>query len=100
MTCEELKEALTLQPIVVAVNADSWFDIGEDIFQYESAKWDQLNHAVLLVGFQEAQGGVPAHWIIRNSWGTEWGDKGYGKLAYGTDGNNSGICLDTSYPLA
>jgi len=38
-------------------------------------------------------------WIIKNSWGTGWGHKGYMKLRYGDDGNNCGICLATPYPI-
>ncbi|MDD2716476.1 MAG: C1 family peptidase [Candidatus Wallbacteria bacterium] len=37
------------------------------------------NHAILAVGWDDAAG----YWIIKNSWGEEWGDKGYGKVAYG-----------------
>lgn len=35
-------------------------------------------HAVMCVGFDESAKLL----IIRNSWGTEWGDKGYGYLPY------------------
>ena len=99
MTCEQLKEELQYGPINVAVNADDWDRIGDSIFPYQSASWNQLNHAVSLVGFQEAEGGNPAYWIIKNSWGIEWGDEGYGKLEYGPDGNSFGICMDTPFPI-
>ncbi|MEH7210069.1 C1 family peptidase [Priestia megaterium] len=32
-------------------------------------------HAVLVVGYKQINGKL--HFIIRNSWGTDWGDKGY-----------------------
>merc|ERR1711991_391345 len=37
-----------------------------------------LNHAVLLVGYGQDDGGE--HWIIQNSWGTKWGDNGFAKI--------------------
>jgi len=36
-------------------------------------------HAVLCVGYNDIEG----VWIMRNSWGTSWGDKGYFYLPYG-----------------
>lgn len=35
-------------------------------------------HAILLVGYDDAT----AHFKFQNSWGTEWGDKGYGYIPY------------------
>ncbi|UCD64866.1 MAG: thrombospondin type 3 repeat-containing protein [Candidatus Zixiibacteriota bacterium] len=44
-----------------------------------------LNHAVVLVGWDDALGdnGV---WILRNSWGTDWGENGYMRIEYGCAG--------------
>ena len=41
------------------------------------------NHAVLVVGY------TPSYWIIKNSFGTHWGDKGYAYIS--RDGNKCGI---------
>lgn len=41
-----------------------------------------LNHAVVLVGWNDADGG---YWIMRNSWGTGWGEDGYMRIPYGCD---------------
>jgi GNAT superfamily N-acetyltransferase len=35
-------------------------------------------HSVVLVGYEEQK----KHFIVRNSWGEQWGDKGYGYLRY------------------
>ncbi|MDD2716478.1 MAG: C1 family peptidase [Candidatus Wallbacteria bacterium] len=38
------------------------------------------NHAILAIGWDDPAG----YWIIKNSWGEEWGEKGYGKIKYGS----------------
>ncbi|MFN4293688.1 MAG: C1 family peptidase [Thermoflexales bacterium] len=38
-----------------------------------------INHAVVLVGWDDSQ----QAWIIRNSWGTQWGEGGYMRIGYG-----------------
>ncbi len=44
----------------------------------ESAQWKHGRHALLLVGYDDAA----RHFVIRNSWGADWGDHGYGYLPY------------------
>lgn len=46
------------------------------------------NHAINLVGWDDAQG----CWIMRNSWGLGWGEQGYMRIAYGTSGIGEGAC--------
>lgn len=40
---------------------------------------DEGGHFMLVVGYDDTQG----CWIVKNSWGTGWGQSGYGLIAYG-----------------
>jgi C1A family cysteine protease len=53
-----------------------------------------VNHAVLAVGDGTEEG--VDYWIIKNSWGTAWGNKGYFKIKRGV--NMCGIAVCNSYP--
>merc|ERR1719235_2987060 len=74
---QALMYAVSQGPVVVAVDASPWSFYGAGIFN--SCKRDAtLNHAVLLVGY--GMDGAKGYWLIRNSWGSDWGMNGYIKL--------------------
>jgi cathepsin L len=53
-----------------------------------------LNHAVNVVGFNKSgdfESNYTPYFIIRNSWGTIWGDNGYAKVEMGTGDGTCGI---------
>jgi len=63
-------------PLSVGVDATLWqFYIG-GIFSLICGK--TLNHGVLLVGYGTHLG--KEYWLIKNSWGESWGEKGYLRL--------------------
>jgi cathepsin H len=53
-----------------------------------------VNHAVLAVGFGNEDG--MDYWIVKNSWGTAWGDNGFFKIQRGV--NMCGISNCNAYP--
>ncbi|KAL0784885.1 thiol protease aleurain-like [Brassica napus] len=54
-----------------------------------------LNHFMLVVGYG-IEDGVP-YWLIQNSWGTDWGEKGYIKVEMGK--NMCGVAAYAAYPI-
>eukprot|EP01111_Echinosteliopsis_oligospora_P015747 TRINITY_DN631_c0_g1_i1.p1 TRINITY_DN631_c0_g1~~TRINITY_DN631_c0_g1_i1.p1 ORF type:complete len:568 (-),score=150.14 TRINITY_DN631_c0_g1_i1:86-1789(-) len=72
-TIQEIKDALVKYgPVVVYVYADDAWNkySGTGVL---SGTYTDINHAVLLVGYDSAKNA----WVIKNSWDTWWGDKGY-----------------------
>lgn len=43
----------------------------------------EINHGVLLVGWDDTMCGGDGAWIMKNSWGPDWGDGGYMYIKYG-----------------
>ncbi len=77
-----IKQAiLDYGPVSVTVAVDSAFQAySGGVF---NACWDGvLNHAVVLVGWDDTQGSNGV-WIMRNSWGSGWGEGGYMRIEYG-----------------
>ncbi|HYH04755.1 MAG TPA: C1 family peptidase [Bacillota bacterium] len=77
---EAIKNAIyQYGPVTVAVYVDRYFQA------YQSGIFDrhasgQPNHGVVLTGWDDSQG----CWIMRNSWGSNWGESGYMRIKYGT----------------
>ncbi|XP_063377530.1 procathepsin L-like [Cydia fagiglandana] len=89
---EELKNKLVnLGPLAVALNALDFYDYKGGILEPDKCKGKQLNHGVLLVGYGEENG--KKFWIIKNSWGDGWGEKGYVRLLRGVNA----CVMGTSY---
>lgn len=83
---DDIKEFLfTNGPLSIAVNARPWKHYQGGIFKphgiFNHCSPKRLDHGVLLVGYGEENG--EKYWIIKNSWGTKWGEDGYIRLERG-----------------
>lgn len=84
-TVQQLKKALVDHgPIVTPIHYD------ECLAAYRGGVFNEndaglINHVVLLIGWDDDQ----QAWLVKNSWGEEWGEKGYGWIKYGS--NNIGV---------
>jgi len=77
-------------PISVAIDGSVIQNYKSGIF---SGKCYEDNHAVILVGYAvDAKSGE--YWIVRNSWGTTWGEQGYIRVRVSDSNKNS--CYVTS----
>ena len=82
---DEILKLLTNHgPVAVSVNAVNWQNYLGGIIQFHCDGGIQnINHAVQIVGY-DRNSPVP-HYIVRNSWGTEFGDNGYLYIAIGSN---------------
>ncbi|XP_078523034.1 cathepsin S-like [Lissotriton helveticus] len=65
-------------PVTVgfAVTEDFQLFSGEGIYDGDCA--EEANHAIIIIGYGTDDG--EDYWIIKNSWGTEWGENGFAKV--------------------
>lgn len=94
-----LQKAVAHQPISVAIEAS-----GLDFQFYESGVFNgscgtELDHGVTLVGYGVSDDHTK-YWLVKNSWGTEWGEKGYIRMKRGVHASEGlcGIAMEASYP--
>ena len=87
-----LKQALATQgPISVLVDATPLMHYKNGIISHGCG--NPVDHAVLLTGYGKDRG--QKYWELKNSWGTDWGENGYFRLA--RDSGN--MCQVASYAV-
>jgi len=96
-----MKQAVFQQPVAVAIEADTMYFQSYSSGVLDSAKCGtKLDHGVLTVGYGEENG--VKYWLVKNSWGTSWGEDGYVKIGRSDSTNDPGICgiaMQPSFPV-
>jgi len=86
-----MRAVVELGPVAVSVAATTWHTYSHGIFDSCSAD-AIIDHAVLLDGYGEDQSSGAKYWLIQNSWGQDWGEKGFIRvLRRDTDQDECGI---------
>lgn len=89
---ELIKAIANVGPVSVAIHAtDNLQFYTSGLFTDDTCSKDKLNHGVLAVGYDNQS------IIVKNSWGSSWGESGYVRFKRGS--NLCGIASDTSFPL-
>jgi len=97
-----MKTALSSSPVSICVDATSaWQSYQSGIYKPGlipcGAQYNQLDHCVHLVGWG-TENSVD-YWIVKNSWGTTWGEKGYMRIVADSH-NYCGILDEATIAIA
>jgi len=90
------------QPVAVAIEAYQYsvmFYAGGILSVKDCG--EQLDHGLLAVGYGTDAKTKTKYWIVKNSWGITWGDRGYMLLErhHGSQISTCGIAKEASYPV-
>jgi cathepsin L len=85
-------------PVAIAIDAskNSFQLYKSGIYNEKSCSSTKLDHAVVVVGY----GTSPSdYWLVKNSWGTKWGEAGYIRMTRNVN-NQCGVATDAIVPFA
>lgn len=97
---DQMKAALSVNPLKVSIRASdlSFKQYATGIYN-DTACGTEHNHATLVVGWGHQEEGGVEYWIMKNSWGSDWGEAGYIRLQIIEGDGNCGIQMWPYYPV-
>jgi len=91
-----LGAGVDITPISIGIDADYWGSYSSGVFCGTCGT--ARDHAMLVVGYgTDASAG--GYWIVKNSWGSGWGENGYIRLCR-SKADECGVSDDGTYPNA
>ena len=70
-------------PATMDVYEDFYPNYSGGVYQYTWGDY-VFGHCITIVGYNNSWGGPDeGYWIVKNSWGTDWGEDGWFRIAYG-----------------
>jgi len=96
-----LARAVQIGAVSVAIEADQASFMMYRSGIYTAKCGTALDHGVLVVGYGTSKYGQD-YWIVKNSWGPQWGEEGYIKMERNVEepSGKCGIAIQASYPIA
>lgn len=83
LTDQEIIDLLQTGPVGASIASEGWTNYGSGVFSCASTV--VVDHAILIIGYTADE------WLIKNQWGTSWGENGYMRLT--RDRTNRANCL-------
>jgi len=99
----QLERAIAKQPVSVAIQANlQSFQLYKKGIYSDPDCGNDLDHGVLVVGYGYDSSYDMKYWIVKNSWGSSWGENGYIRMVKGIEDpeGQCGIAMDASYPIS
>lgn len=86
-------------PLITWVNAINFQNYVSGVYDASKSECDpkNLNHLFLIVGYGTDSSGTD-YWLVKNSYGTSWGENGYMRIKRGS--NVCGVETNPYYPIA
>ena len=97
--CVSLLNAIAQAPVSVAIAANALQFYIHGVFSNKFCGTG-LDHGVVAVGYGTDSDSKKDFWLVRNSWGASWGEKGYVRMDRAVQPKTGicGICMQASYP--
>ena len=97
-----LRKGVFQQPVSVAIQANKRsFQLYQSGIYNDYDCGTELDHGVLVVGYGYDFESDMKYWIIKNSWGSNWGENGYIRILKDIDDEHGlcGVAMQPSIPI-